>query len=216
MNGVSTVTLDDLIKAALTGQPYHQARLGREARRYSMRLSLARCRDLPEDLHEDIFGQAFVELFQSDPGALARLGGKPLFRRAVLAAIRAVRASYSPPGHRTRSNALVHRHRVAAEDIGRIVDEDTAERCMAGDGPERSLDFDLLPDPDSATIVRRLQDRRKIDYTLRHAAPEVARAMRLIHLNDEPLEAAAADVRLSRFVLGRRIKVFCAEWRAAA
>ena len=56
-NGVSTVTLDDLIKAALTGQRYNQQRLGTQARLYARRLSKSFASDLPDDLHDEIFGR---------------------------------------------------------------------------------------------------------------------------------------------------------------
>lgn len=75
-NGVSNVTLDELIKAALTGQRYNQPRLGKQAWLYSQRLSKARAPDLPEDQHQDVFTQAFEELFRSGlafwPTAAAR------------------------------------------------------------------------------------------------------------------------------------------------
>ena len=95
-NGVSTVTLDDLIRAALNGQPYNQQRLGTQARLYARRLSKSYAGDLPDDLHEEVFSQAFVELFEVGPAALAFRTGKAVFRRAVLAAIRSVRAAYTP------------------------------------------------------------------------------------------------------------------------
>ena len=67
-NGVSTVTLDELIAAALTGQPYNQLRLGTQARLYSRRLSKAYGKEFPEDLHDEVFGQALSNC--SKPGRL--------------------------------------------------------------------------------------------------------------------------------------------------
>ena len=95
-NGVSAVTLDDLIKAALTGQRYNQQRLGTQARLYARRLSKVYAVALPDDLHDEVFGQAFVELFEAGAAALANRTGKAIFRRAVLAAIRSVRSAYAP------------------------------------------------------------------------------------------------------------------------
>ncbi len=128
-NGVSTVPLDDLIKAALTGQRYHQQRLGTQARLYACRLSKAYAADLPADLHDEIFGQAFVGQFEAGAVALANRTGKAVFRRAVLAAIRSVRSSYAPAGTPTRPSAKAARQAVAAEHVGRIADKQTVQRC---------------------------------------------------------------------------------------
>jgi hypothetical protein len=212
-HGVSTVTFDDLIKAALGGHPYNQQRLGREAQRYARRLSNARAADLPEDLHDDIFSQAFVELFQADAVALARYGGKGLYRRAVLAAIRSVRAAYAPPGQRTRS-APAEKRRVAAEDVGRIADQRTIEQATAiVDG---ALDFDRLPDREAERDLQRIEDAVDVDKVLATAPRRVARALRLIHLSEKPVDLVAAEAMVSRFALHREITAFCATWRAAA
>ena len=215
-NGVSTVTLDDLIKAALTGQPYNQRRLGTQARLYSRRLSKTYGKEFPDDLHEEVFGQAFVELFQAGPAALAHFRGKALFRRAVLAAIRSVRTSYTPPGRRTRAAPKELREFVAAEDVGHIATMRDIERCSAEHGDGRSIDFDLFSDPKAATVQQQMQHRLEIEGVLRRAPAEVGRALRLIYLDDEPAEIVAADFNISRFTLHRRITAFCMSWRAAA
>jgi hypothetical protein len=145
-NGVSAVTLDHLIRAVITGQRYNQQRLGTEALRYSRKLSNIYGRDLPEDIHEEVFTQAFVEVFKFGPTALAAKSGKALFRAAVLNAVRVVRASYAPPGCRTRPTGEPEERRVIAEDIGRIPDQDALARATVGDGNEQAIDLDLLGD----------------------------------------------------------------------
>jgi DNA-directed RNA polymerase specialized sigma24 family protein len=215
-NGVSTVTLDDLIAAALTGLPYNQQRLGTQARLYSRRLSKTYGTEFPEDLHEEVFGQAFVELFQTGPAALAHRSGKALFRRAVLAAIRSVRASYTPPGRRTRAAPQEIGEFVAAEDVGRIATKRDIERCSVENGDGRSIDFDRFSDPGAAAVQQQIQDRLEVEGVLRHAPAEVGRALRLIYLDDEPVEIVAAELNISRFALHRRITAFCMSWRAAA
>lgn len=215
-NGVSTVTLDYLIQAALTGQPYNQQRLGAEAERYSLRLSRAKAPDLPDDLHDEICLQAFVELLKLDASALAKHSGRILFRRAVLAAIRSVRASYAPPGVRTRSAQQPGVPKVAAEDIGRIADAQTIERISVVDGDFAHIDFDSLPNGRQEAEIQRIDDAIEAEAILNHAPREVAHGLRLIHLDGETLEDAAAVVKVSRFVLTRRINAFCTEWRAAA
>lgn len=216
-NGVSTVTLDDLIRAALTGQRYNQQRLGTQARLYARRLSKIYASKLPDDLHEEIFDQAFVELFEAGPAALASRGGKAVFRRAVLAAIRTVRASYAPPGSRTRANANAPIQTVAAEHVGRIANKQTIQRCtILDEAGQRSIDFDLFSDPDALAFQRSVEDRLATEQILRHAPQEVGVALRLIYFNEEPVESVAADLGITRFTLNRRITAFYTNWRSAA
>jgi hypothetical protein len=216
-NGVSTVTLDDLIKAALTGQRYNQQRLGTQARLYARRLSNIYASNLPDDLHEEIFGQAFVELFEAGAAALAHRTGKAVFRRAILAAIRSVRASYAPPGKRTRASANAPGRKVAAEDVGRIADKETIQRCTVPDETgERSIDFDLFSDSNALSAQRDAEDRLTAEQILRHAPREVGVALRLIFLDDEPVETVANSLGITRFSLNRRITAFCSNCRLAA
>lgn len=222
-NGVSTVTLDHLIQAALTGQPYNQPRLGAEAERYSLRLTRAKAPDLPDDLHEEICLEAFVELFKVGAGALEKHSGRILFRRAVLAAMRTVRASYAPPGERTRSPkrevATPQQPvpaRIAAEDVGRIADAQTVESNTVIEGDFGQIDFDRFPDPRQQVEIHKVEFRVEADAVLKKAPPGVARALRLIHLDDKTIEEAAHQVKISRFVLKRRIVAFCADLQAAA
>jgi hypothetical protein len=216
-NGVSTVTLDDLIGAALNGKPYNQQRLGSQARLYARRLSKSYAGDLPDDLHEEVFSQAFVELFEVGPAGLALRTGKAAFRRAVLAAIRSVRAAYTPPGSRTRASTNAPCRTVAAEHVGRIADKQTIQRCTVLDEVgERSIDFDLFADPNALTAQRNVEDRLEAEQILRCAPAEVAVALRLIYLNDDPVETAAINLGITRFSLNRRITAFYSNWRPAA
>lgn len=216
-SGVATVTLDDLIKAALTGQRYNQQRLGTQARLYSRRLSKVYASDFPDDLHEEVFGQAFVELFEVGAAALAHRTGKAIFRRAVLAAIRSVRASYVPPGYRTRPKADEARQRIAAEDVGRLADKRAVERCtVLNEAGERSIDFDLFAHPDALADQANMENRREVEQILQHAPPDVNLALRQIYLDEEPVMAVAVGLGISRFSLNRRIAIFCSNWRLAA
>ena len=175
-NGVSTVTLDDLIRAALNGEPYNQQRLGRQARLYARRLSKSHAGDLPDDFHEEIFSQAFVELFEVGPAALALRTGKAVFRRAVLAAIRSVRAAYTPPGSRTRASTKAPCRTVAAEHVGRIADKQTVRRCTVLDeARDRCIDFDLFADPSALTPQRNAEDRLEAEQNSAPRAPRGGR-----------------------------------------
>lgn len=216
-NGVST-TLDDLIRLALTDQRYNQQRLGNQAYRYTRRITNRLCSDLPEDLHFDIFHQAFAELFAAGPDAIATRTPTQAFRRAVFAAIRAVRASYAPPGQRTRYSAAAADEpaKIAAEDIGRVLSARDLEQCMVAEGDDQLLDLDRVASSAAAEAIKQVEDRLTADAILAHAAAPVAAALRLIHVNDEPVEMVAAALGVSRFTLNRRITAFTKGWRAAA
>ena len=216
-NGVSAVTLDDLIKAALTGQRYNQQRLGTQARLYARRLSQVYGGALPDDLHDEVFGQAFVELFEAGAAVLAHRTGKAIFRRAVLAAIRSVRAGYAPPGTRTRPNTKAECQAVAAEHVDHIADKQTVQRCTGlSEAGERSIDFDLFSDPNALNAQRNVEDRLTAEQILRHAPTEVEVALRLIYLSEEPVETVAINLGITRFRLNRRIAAFYSNWRFAA
>lgn len=214
-NGVST-TLDDLIKAALTGQPYNQRRLGIEAQKYARRLSNAKAPDLAEDLHEDICQQAFLELFRAGPDDLAERSGKALFRRAVLAAVRIVRAAHAPPGERTRHTKDPSPARVAAEAIGQIVDQSSLARSGLADAFGSITDVGAAVDPAAAAKLQQVEDALDVFNLLQGASADIAAALKMIHQDDEAVGAAAAAIGLDRFTFNRRLNGFFASARLAA
>lgn len=215
-NGFSTITLDDLIRAALTGQRYNNERLGRAARRYARKISNRYGADLAEDLHEEVFDEAFVELFQAGPEALADKTGLELFRLAVIAAIRTVRANNAPPGQRTRLTKKPQRRRVAPEDVMRIPTARDLERATVNEGEHQLLDFDALEDPKALEEFRQLDRSRDLQVIMQAAPQLVSGALHLIHVEEQPVNAVAKLYGLSRFALHRRIEAFCAPWRLAA
>jgi len=215
-HGVTTIRLDDLIEAALTNKPYNQQRFGREVERYTRRISKARAPDLPDDLHADIAQEALTLLLKAGPAILATDTGKTALRKAVLKAVRIVRASFAPPGERTRPSGSAKPAYVAAEDVGRVVNPGDPGRSMVGEGMNRSVDFDLLPDPQGAVAIKQVEDRMEVDFILGHAPSLVARSLRFIHLDDEPVELVASAAQLSRFALNRQVKAFLSAWRLAA
>ena len=216
---MSGVTLNILVEAALTGRSRNHQRLGDAAKRYSRKITNRFCRDFPEDHHEEVFQQAFVELFTLGAEALAGTSGQALFRRAVFSAIRVVRSDYAAPGSRTRRppKGLPLEHaRVAAEDIGRIADAGTVERCTVADGDLETIDFDLFESAAAAAGVRHSEDKVELEWALRSAPPPVAAALRLLCIRGETLSFAAAEVGVSRFSLSRKLDAFCPNWRLAA
>lgn len=214
---MSGVTLNILIESALLQRPHHQQRLGLQAKRYTRAVTNRFCSDFPEDRHEEVLQQAFTELLSAGPDGLATRSGLSLFRRAIFAAIRIVRADYAAPGRRTRTappGALPDK--IAAEDIGRIADARTVERCTVGDAGDARIDFDLFESHEAAAAIKQCEDRVDAEWALRRAPPDVAAALRLICLDGERVEAAAEAVGVSRFVLHRRMAAFAASWRSAA
>jgi DNA-directed RNA polymerase specialized sigma24 family protein len=215
-NGVSTVNLDSMIKAALTGQPHNQRRLYDEALRYSRRLSKAKAPDLAEDLHEEVFQEAQCLVIRDGDAGLAKHSGKQLFRRAVMAAIRIVRANNAPPGQKTRWTREPPPPRVAAEDIGRVADTRDLERSSAAEVGGIVIDFDKFPDRRVMQVMEQVEVNIDLEAILARAPEQVAWALKLIHLNDAPIKDVAALATMSRFTLHRRITAFIETVRAAA
>ncbi len=216
MSGVSHVTLDTLIDAALRRLPYNQPRLGREASRYARRISMALARDLPEDLHEDIFHEAFANLLDGGAAALAGTTGRKLFRKAILTAIRTTRSNYTAPGQRTRASREPLCGRVAAADIDRIPSAQELDAATVRDGTFEILDVDRFASAEANNAVRDVEDRLDAEKIMRAAPRDLTTALRLIYFNDHRLAAVATDRGVSRFALARRIERFSMPWRLAA
>ncbi|MEO6216481.1 MAG: hypothetical protein ABIO86_10660 [Sphingomonas sp.] len=213
------VNLDFLIVSALTRRPYNQARLGREAALYARRITNRSCPDFPEDRHEEVCQEAFVALFTAGEEGLADTTGLALFRKTVIAAIRAVRRDYAAPGERTRRSprkAPPMPARVAAEHVESIPDAETIAKATVRDGEHNHLDFDRLPSPVAAADLAAVEYRIDADRMLMLAPAAVATALRLIHIDDLAMGNTAAIVSLSRFQLHRQISAFQARWDLAA
>ncbi len=213
------VTLDDLITAALTGQPYHQLRLGREAKRYARRITNRACPDFPEDRHEEVAHEAFVALWWRGAGVLAEGTALKAFRKAVIAAARTVRRDYAAPGERTRPPSRKNpppRPCVAAEDIGTIPNDEALARATITEGEHSYLDLDRLPSAAAAADIAAIETRFDAQRIFATAPPPIATALKLIHIEEIPVAEVAQIVALSRFQLHRRIGAFQAAWAAAA
>ena len=216
---MSGVTLNILVTALLTKQPYNQARFGRQAKDYARKITNRMCRDFPEDRHEEVAQQAVMIVWEMGAAALVGTTGQALFRRAVFLAIRVVRSNYAAPGQRTRRparGAPPDRARVAAEHVGRIADADAIERATLGEGDEAAIEFDLIESAAAAMEVQACEDRIELDWALRTAPPNVADALRLVCVRGETMSFAASGLGLSRFALGRTLDAYCPDWRLAA
>lgn len=214
---MSGVTLTTLLTAALTGQRYNHQRLGDQALRYARILAARYAPKLPDDLHEDIVQEALLDLLAQGPGVLGTMPVSKLFRRAILAGIRKVRADYTPAGERTRAAPKGAKiDRVAAEDVCNIPDAGAMERATRGDGETQHIEFDMFESPAAAMASQQMHDRLDVERVLVTAPPTIANALRLIHFDDEPVEAVARSLALTRFALKRRFIAVGTIWRAAA
>lgn len=219
---MGSLTLDDLIEIALREksndrQTYNQQRLGTQAWRYSRKITNRFCADMPEDLHVDVFQQAFVELFSLEPGALAKSGGKAVFRRCILKAIRAVKSTYAAPGARTRkTREELPSKRIAAEHIGQLVVDDMLARCTVKEGAHNRIDFDLIESQAASVEMQQVEDRYDVQKLLRYGDPVIVRALYLICRDGERIGFAAADAGISRFALKRQFAAFTATCLHAA
>ena len=216
-NGVSKTTLAAMIQAALTGtHAYHNQRFGLAVLAYSGRMCRGRAPDLPDDLVEDVAQEAMVNLFAAGAQALTTTPPLKLLRHAVLAGIRKVRADHAPPGQRTRRYREEPRDRVAADDAGRIADAEAVAAATILEGDHSYVDVDRFACPVAERALGDSEQRVAIETALAKMPPSIARALRLIHVDERPMTEVATLAGISRFVLHRRIDHHCAMFRMAA
>lgn len=216
------LTLESMLEIALRERDFHrksynQQRLGLMAQRYCFAISKRRCRTLPEDLHDEIFQEAFAKLFALDVAKLAAKPGKALFRDCIFAAIRTIKANYAPPGVPTRiSKTKPANRKIAAEHIGELVDAETMARCVVGEGDAASVDFDRLPSAAAAAEFKAVEDRFDIERLLNDTDAEISNALYLICVDGERVDHVAAAIGMNRFALNRRFAALTASCCVAA
>ncbi|MFD2236710.1 hypothetical protein [Aureimonas populi] len=215
-NGVSSVTLDQMIRALVLGTPYNNPRFGREADRYARRITNRYASDLPEDFHEEVVHEAIADLMEIGAQALDDRSGLALFRRAVINAIRTIRANYAPPGRRTRLTGKPLNAAIAAEAAERIPSPEQIEAATVLIGEHPMLDIDGFADPASAEPVYRFECAQDAGRIMASAPEAMRQVLHLIYFDDAPIQAVAAGLGLSRFALHRRIETFAYPWRLAA
>lgn len=209
-----TVTLDDLIEAALTGKNYNQARLGKEIARYAGRISAARAPELPDDIREEITQETILVLWRMGRQAMVKLGPRKLLRTAVLEAIRVVRTDYTPPGRPTQPTEKKKPGRVAAETVANVAT--CLHQITVDDGRGPTINFDLLPHPAATGEFRLVENRIDLEKVLTTAPPLVANALRAIHFEGAVMKRLAAEAQISRFALDRKLDAFYKTVRLAA
>ncbi len=215
-NGVSSVTLDQMIRALVLGTPYNNPRFGREADRYARRITNRYASDLPEDFHEEVVHEAIADLMEIGAEALDDRSALALFRRAVINAIRTIRANYAPPGRRTRLTGKPLNAAIAAETAGHIPSPEQIEAATVLVGEHAVLDVDGFADPSSAEPVYRFEREQDAGRIMASAPEAMRQVLQLIYFDDTPIQVVAAGLGLSRFALHRRIEAFAHPWRLAA
>lgn len=215
-NGVSSVTLDQMIRALVLGTPYNNPRFGREADRYARRITNRYASDLPEDFHEEVIHEAIADLMEIGAQALKDRSGLALFRRAVINAIRTIRANYAPPGRRTRLTGKPLSAAIAAEAADHIPSQEQIEAATILVGEHAVLDVDGFADPASAEPVYRFERAQDAGRIMASAPEAMRQVLHLIYFDDAPIQVVAAGLGLSRFALHRRIETFAHPWRLAA
>ena len=212
-NGLSTITLNQLLTAALTGQPYNQRRLGEHLKLYALRVSMRRAWWLPVDLHEEIAQEAFADLWQNKTLLLAGKTAKRAFRDCVVKAARTIQANYALPGKRTRSYKSNQNDKVAAEHVEFIA---SFLGTPPADAAYQDSGLDGFPCPVAAAEQIAVEAKMDLEVVLRSAPSVVRAALELMYFNAAPKQAAAAVLKISRFSLSRKIDAFCETWRQAA
>ena len=213
---MSGVTFDQLLVAAVSDLPYNQQRLGREAKRYAEKISRARAPDLAADQHEEVAMEAFGKFWKERGDPPEGKSQVKVFRACVLAAIRIVRASYAPPGTRTRPAP-----KKTQVDLGppkvlarqKALPEAEYECPYDVDG---SVSLDEFASVAAARAMRAVEDAMDAAMILSRAPKPVAQALHLIHFEDVAVGKVAEEFAISRFALNRRIGSFSAQWREAA
>ncbi len=201
--------LNPLILQALRGDRGAAGRLFRPAERYARRLVATRAPDLPKDLQDDVFQEALELVLRAKPGDYdpARGSPKQFFRLLLINAIRAVRIGFTPPGQVTRQRGKPKPAKDQTEKKGVELAASTAS-------------FDELAatadDPASFALFAAIEARIDATKVLTAAPPATADALRLIYLQDVPIQSVAEGLGISRFALRRQIQTFSAEWLAAA
>lgn len=214
-NGVS-ITLDQMIRALVLGTPYNNPRFGQQADRYARRITIRFAADLPDDFHEEVVHEALADLMEIDAAALAHRSGLSLFRRAVINAIRTIRANYAPPGRRTRLMGKPMSPTVAADAVDQIPTKRQVGQATVIVGDMPMIDVDAFADPRSDGPIRQFECARDADRIMAAAPASLRRVLQLVYFDEVPAQAVAAQLHLSRFALHRRIENFARPWRLAA
>lgn len=200
--------LNALILEALRGGHGAASRLFEPAERYALHVVAARAPDLPEDLRDDVFQESMELLLRSKPGAYdpARSSPKWFFRQLLINAIRRVRVGFTLPGQVMRQRGKPGPAPVGGQEASEAASVPLSFDEIAG----------AIPDPGSLDPFAAIEARIDAARVLAAAPSITAEALRLIYLEEVPIENVAAVFLVSRFALRWQIRTFAAEWQSAA
>ncbi len=204
---MAVVSLDILAERALLRLPYNHHRFWAEAQLFILAVLAKRAGYLTPDKREEVVQETIAHYLGADPEKLVDTPAIDLLAGAITAAIRTVRANNASPGERTRWRRDDDKpNRVAAEQVEQIVTPAAVERALVKEGDHAHLDLDRFPSPAATSAFYNVECAIDAEWSLRRAPPNVAVALRLIHLDDVPVGAAATFVGMDRFKLRREVK----------
>ena len=213
---MSGVTLEDLLSAAASGQPYNQYRLGREAERYAGKVSRVRAGYLPDDLHYEIAQEAFLKFWERREQPRKGKTFKQVYRACVIAAIRTIRANYTSPGHKTRSSGNAKPPKTAVEAIAPATRQ-ASGLVASGTSDEQGVpDVVQVSSAAAEEAMAAIEHRIDVQRILDHAPDQIRSALVLIHFEAKPVGEVADLAGITRFSLKRRMDAYAQQWRAAA
>jgi hypothetical protein len=194
--GSRNTQLNLLLIAFFTGAPKAREAFAREATPYIRKVARHLAPDLPEDLQVEVVGQVFVNLLLQGAGSFSSQRGSAAsyLRLHIRNAVRQVRAAYAMPGHVTRARKVRGTKKLASRVGPSLV----------------SLNELLAEDQEPANTASVAAIEAGLDaVTLLKSAPErVAWCLVRLHAWGDTLNEVAAELRVSRFVLGREVAAF--------
>lgn len=194
--------LDALISAVLAKEPYDPREFDRQARRYGRAVVRAMAPELPGDRQDEVVNEGIVCLLTAGLDGWRESGrdATPFFYACLRQGLRQVRASYAPPGVKTRRPTRAER--LAAKPV-------VPARC-------RIASLEAQPDPAAEAAFADVEHQHDAAEILARAPESVGRALRLLCFDDLDHKDVAAELGLSRQALYRRLDRFAQTYREAA
>lgn len=193
------------LAAFLAGDQAVRASLPVKLNRALLNQSRRRAPDLAPDIIEEVVQETWLELLTCSPGSFdPSRGTASAFLSLKLGnAITRVRASYTPPGQRTRAQR---------NDRGDWLSQTSAvsfDETLAEDAGEELTLHDIVACHRAAGSYANVIDCAESDWLLRKASAsaeqEIVMALQLIATGDHDLTSTACLVGLHRSTLRRRI-----------
>ncbi len=193
-----TKSASDQFEHFLRGDAIARRCFPAQAQRELMQIAVALVRDLPEGAAEELVQEMWADVLSKSVVDFdaTRGSAKAYLRGALRNAVKAVRASYAPPGERARDRRTRAVRRAAPPPV------------TASPTP---VSFEVREQAAAALAVESLEAHLDAETILLDLAPApVARALFLVHMEGASFKQAAESAGLSRHQLHRRVRTFCA------